>query len=140
MPTRVLEADTPGLLEILIERRERLSHLDCGAHGPQRIVLAHDRDAEHRHHGVADELLDQPAVAFDHGLHLLEVAQQEMPERLGVELPAHPGRIHQIGEEDRDRLAHLGLGYLGPRLERAGGSLLHHLSSERMRSAPVLLS
>ena len=45
-----------------------------GRHGPQRVVLVHDRDAEDGHHGVADELLDAAAVALDDRLHPLEVA------------------------------------------------------------------
>ena len=34
-------------------------------HGPQRVVLVQDGNAEHRHHRVADELLDRPPVTFD---------------------------------------------------------------------------
>ena len=62
-----LEADAPGLLELLIERRERRAHLERGPHGAERIVLVDDGNAENREHGVADELLDRAAVAFDDG-------------------------------------------------------------------------
>jgi hypothetical protein len=60
-------------------------HLPRGAHRPEGVVLAHPRQPEHGHHGVADELLDHPAVAFEHRLHLVEVAGQDLADRFGVQ-------------------------------------------------------
>jgi hypothetical protein len=67
------------------ERRQRGPHLQARPHRPQRVVLVHHRRAEHRHDGVADELLDDPAVALDDRPHLFRVLAQEMAKRLRVE-------------------------------------------------------
>jgi hypothetical protein len=49
-------------------------HLDCGPERAERVVLVHDRHAEHGHHRIADELLHRAAVPLDDRLHPLEVA------------------------------------------------------------------
>ena len=105
-----LEADAPDLVEVLIERRERVAHLGCGSNGTQRIVLVHDRYAEDRHHGVADELLHDAAVTLDHRAHRVEIAAHETTVRLGVELLAQSRRVDEVGEENRDVLPDLGQG------------------------------
>ncbi len=48
--------------ELLVARSDRLDDLRRGAHGPEGVVLVQAGDAEDRHHGVADVLLDRPAV------------------------------------------------------------------------------
>src|SRR5439155_26201456 len=63
------------------------------------------RAAEHRHHGVADELLDRPAVALEHGAHLAEVAGHDRAQYLGVEPLAEAGRVRDVAEHDRHDLA-----------------------------------
>jgi hypothetical protein len=62
-------------------------------------------NAEHRHHGVADELLYRAAVAFDHRAHLGEIALDDLAEGLRVELLAEGGRAGYVAEEDGDRLS-----------------------------------
>ena len=47
------------------DRRDGRPQLDRGANSPERVVLVRLRDAEDRHHGVADELLDRAAVALE---------------------------------------------------------------------------
>jgi hypothetical protein len=55
--------------------------------------------AEHRHHGVADELLDRAAV-LSHGLSRDRVVARQQPAHLlGVELLAERGRARQVGEQ-----------------------------------------
>ena len=66
------------------------------AHG---IVLVHGRQPEDRHHGVADELLDDAAVALDDRLHPLEVAREQRAERLRVERLAERRRADDVAEE-----------------------------------------
>ena len=66
------------------ELGQRVAHLDRRAARPQRVVLVHDRNAEDRHHRVADELLHRAAVRLDDPLHPLEVARQQRPQRLRV--------------------------------------------------------
>ena len=55
------------------DRRQPLTDLRRRPHRPQRVVLVHARDPEHRHHRIADELLDRPAVALDRRADLSEV-------------------------------------------------------------------
>jgi hypothetical protein len=73
------------------------------------IVAMGGRQAEDRHHRVADELLDGPAVLGDdvpgHGV----VARQQRAEILRIERLTKGRRAAHIGEEDRDEpslLAH----------------------------------
>jgi hypothetical protein len=67
-------------------------------------------DAEHAHHGIADELLHRPLMPFQHLLHPLEVLTQHPLERLRVQALAQRGGPHQIAEHDRNRLANLAAG------------------------------
>ena len=78
------------------------------AHRPQRVVLVHDRHAEDRHHRVADELLDRPAVAFDDRVRRRSSGPSRR-ERLGIEPLAEARRAGHVGEQDRDDLARLGV-------------------------------
>ena len=96
--------------ELLVEPAENLAHLGGRAGRAKGIVLVHTRDPEHRHDGVADELLDGSAVAFDRRLHLVEVAGHHPAERLGIELLAERGRAGDVAEDHRDRLALLASG------------------------------
>ena len=50
-----------------VEPRHRVAQGDGCADGPESIVLADDRNAEHGHHLVADEILDRAAVMLDDG-------------------------------------------------------------------------
>ena len=84
---------------------QRVAHLDRRTTRPQCIVLVRLRDAEHRHHGVADELLDGAAVSLDDRLHLLEVACEQRPQRLGIGLLSQLGRAAEVAEQDGHRLA-----------------------------------
>ena len=84
---------------------KRVAHLDRRPQRTQRVVLVHDRHAEHGHHRVADELLHRAAVPLDDRLHPLEVAGEQRAQRLRVELLAELGRAGDVAEEDRDDLA-----------------------------------
>ena len=48
------------------ERRDRIDQVERRSNGSLGVVLAGGRRAPHRHHRVADELLDGAAVARDH--------------------------------------------------------------------------
>ena len=85
-------------------------HVERGPHRPQRVVLVCAREAEHRHHRVADELLHRAAVALDGDPHLLVPPAQELAQRLGVEALAEHGRVGQVAEEDADGLPRCGCG------------------------------
>ncbi len=66
------------------------------------------RNPEDGHDGVADELLDRAAVAFDRGTHRVEVALHDVSERFRVECLTHGCRADHVAEHDRDGLANLG--------------------------------
>jgi hypothetical protein len=65
------------------------------------------RHAEHRHHGVADELFDRAAVALDRHAHGVEVPLRDESKLLGIEDLAHRRRPREVAEDDRHRLPHL---------------------------------
>jgi hypothetical protein len=74
------------------------------AHRAKRVVLVHDRDPEDGEHGVADELLERPSVALEHGARSLVIARPDVPEGLRVELLAERRRVCDVAEDERDRL------------------------------------
>src|SRR5215203_2630303 len=92
--------------ELLVQLGERLPQLRGRPHRAQGVVLVEDRYPERGHHRVADELLHRAAVVLEHAADLDEVARDDMPVGLGVEPLAEGRRVDQIGEHDRDRLAH----------------------------------
>ena len=106
------------------ERDERLSGIDGDAHlevrllldhpvtdrqrspdGALGIVLVRDRRAEQRHDGVADELLDRPAVVFELGAEPRVERRQERADILGIEALGSRCESDQVGEENADDLA-----------------------------------
>ena len=96
-----------------VQPRQRAPHLVGRAHCPERVVLVDDRDAEDGHHGVADELLDSAAVPFQHGAHLVEVADHHPPHRLRVHALAEAREARDVAEQDGDRLANERFGPVG---------------------------
>ena len=89
------------------ERGDGGAHLPGGPHRAQGVVLVGDRDAEHGHDGVADELLDRAAVPLEDRPHLVVVAAHRRPQRLGVGDVAERGRAGQVAEDDGHGLAQL---------------------------------
>ncbi len=63
------------------------------------IVFVHGRQPEDRHHGVADELLDDAAMALDDRLHALEIAREQRTERLRVERLAERRRTGDVAKQ-----------------------------------------
>ena len=89
----------------LVEAGQSVAQLGRGAHGAERVVLVHDRDAEDRHHGIADELLHRSAMPLDGEPRHVEVARQHAPQRLGIESLAKRRRAGHVAEQDRHDLA-----------------------------------
>jgi len=89
------------------DRRDGRPQLDRCAHGPERVVLVRLRDAEDRHHGVANELLHRAAVPLEDSPRILEIAAHRGPHGLGVESLPERGRARQVAEDDRDGLPDL---------------------------------
>ena len=84
--------------------------LEGAAHGPLGVVVVGGREAEDGEHGVADELLDDAAVALDEPLRQGAVALQQGVDKLvvcglGVRCVAD-----EVAEQSGDDLALLGEG------------------------------
>ncbi len=73
-----------GHADALTERLGRFDELKARAHRPLRVVLMRKRHAPDGHHCVADELLDDAAVAADDCAALPEVARQQLANIFGV--------------------------------------------------------
>ena len=116
------QLDPVVALELGVQLGEGVVHAGRGDDGSERVVLVQPREAEHRHHGVADELLDGPLVGLDHGGHPVEVAGHHAAEGLGVEPLTERGGLGHVGEDDRDDPSGLGRGLVGFR-ERGGAAL-----------------
>ena len=84
-----------------------VAELDRRACRAQRVVLARDGDPEHRHHRVADELLDGAAVPLEHRARGVVVAVHQRAQRLRVGALADRRRAGQVAEQHRDDLPHL---------------------------------
>ena len=84
---------------------EPLHQPDRRAHGALRVVLVDDGDAEHADHGVPDELLHRPAVAFDHRSRHRAEGPQAGIHVLRVRLLAHRGEADEVAEQRGHGLA-----------------------------------
>ena len=77
---------------------------------PLGIVLMRHGRSEERHHGVADELLDRPAVVLEVLAQEGVIRRERAPHVLDVHALAAAREAHQVGEEDGDDLALLARG------------------------------
>jgi hypothetical protein len=80
-----LDLDAVVPLELGVDRGERDPHVGCSPGGSERVVLVRDRQAEDRHDGVADELLDRAAVPLEGRAHRLVPPREHAAQRLRVE-------------------------------------------------------
>ncbi len=74
------------------------------ADGALGIVLVRDGRAEHRHHRVADELLDGAAALLELRSQPLVVRPQDRLDVLRIERLGARREADEIGEENRDDL------------------------------------
>ncbi len=110
MPTRISQRDVVVRGDLGVELVERVAHAQGGADRPMGILLLGCAHAEHGHHGVADELLDDAAVGLDVLVPAQEVGVDDRADVLGVELLRQHGEVDEVGEQDGDELALLGDG------------------------------
>ncbi len=92
----------PRCADVGAERPDHLDQLERRAHRPLGVVLARDGRPPDRHHRVADELLDRPAVALDHLPRGVEVAREELAHLLRVTILRQRREADEVGEEDGD--------------------------------------
>ena len=93
-------------------QRERLAeqlaqaplHRQRPVQRPLGVILERNGGAEHRHHGVAGELLDGPAGGIDFLGHGIVEAVEQRPRSLRILRPAELGRADEVGEHDRREL------------------------------------
>ena len=96
--------ETEGLAEPAGPGADR----ETGTDGAERVVLVHGGQAEHRHHGVADELL-RPAAEREELLGRgLEEEAEDLAGAFGVQALRQAGGVDEVGEQHRDHLAFLG--------------------------------
>ena len=109
---------------------------DRSANGAQCVVLVQLRHAEDGHHGVADELLDRSTVPGDRFAHEIEVARDQLPVDLGIEIRRQTRRVDEVAEEDRHRSS------VGPALHcsRAARPERSVLSQDRLLQRTQLLA
>jgi hypothetical protein len=101
------QPDTPDALELVVQVGEPALHVRRRPDRAEGVVLVQCRQAEDRHHCVANVLLDRAPVTQQRGTHLLEVAVHHLAQRLRVERLAEVRGALQVGEDDRDGLPHL---------------------------------
>jgi hypothetical protein len=90
-----------GHLDLLAERSDRLGQRQRSPHGPLGVVLARDGGPPHRHHRVADELLDRPAIPLDQRPAVVEIAAQQVSHLFGVAVLAEGREPDQVSEQNR---------------------------------------
>ena len=81
---------------------DRVDERDRGTNRALRIVLVRGRRAPDRHHRVADELLDRPAVARHDRARHFEVARLDRAHLLRIERLGKGGEVLEVDEQDRD--------------------------------------
>jgi hypothetical protein len=83
-----LDAEAALGRKLLIQAGDLVAQLNGGAHRAQRVIFVKQRNAEDRHDGVADELLDRATVALQDRSGGREVARQGATHRFRIELLA----------------------------------------------------
>ncbi len=92
----------PGLESELVDRA---AHGERRARGALGVVLVGLWNPERGEHGVAGELLDDPAVERDAMRDRLEELGHAAANDLGIGARDHAGRVHEVHEEDRRKLS-----------------------------------
>jgi hypothetical protein len=92
------ELDAVRRLELVVQVAQPALHPKRRAQGACGVVLVCGGHAERSHDGVADELLDRPALRLDLLPHRGEEPRQHILQRLGVEPGAERRRVGHIGE------------------------------------------
>ena len=85
-----------------------VAQLQRTVEGPGHVIAMRDRQTEHGHHRVADELLDGAAVALDDFASGGEVAAHQAAQLFRIERLAERGRPRHVGEEDGHQPSLLG--------------------------------
>ena len=114
----------------LAEHRHPFMHLDRGVQGPLRVVLVRHRRAEHRHHRVADEFLEEGIEPLDHRAQGGEQVGLQGTHILGIQLLRDRREAAQVGEQHGCRST-VGIGRRDGNCRRRGGQLVAATRAER---------
>ena len=71
--------------ELRVQLVDGTPNLDGRTNSAERVVFVNDRDPEHRHDRVADELLDSRSVTAEDLRDRLEVAKHQVTHLLWIE-------------------------------------------------------
>ena len=86
---------------LAVQLLDSLENAQTGANRSLCVVAVCDRRAEDRHHGIADELLDDPAVLL-HALPRVTVVElQDVTHIFRIRLVRARRRVDEVDEEDR---------------------------------------
>ena len=96
---------TPALARTEPERANPFDKLQRRSHRPLGVILLSDRRAPDCHHGVADELLNGPAVPADHGTRQVDVTRERVADLLRVPVLGERREADEVDEQDRDQAA-----------------------------------
>ena len=77
--------------------------VEGSAHCAQGVVAVRAGRAKQRHGGIADVLVDHPAVPVDDPVHHGEESLKQRVHLLGVQLRQEPGIANDVTEHDSDR-------------------------------------
>ena len=131
---RLAGQDTGPGLDRRAQRPHAVDEFERRPDRPLGVILVGRRGAPDGHDGVADELLDRPAVAGDHVAGHVEVAGQELASVLRVATLSQGREPDEVGEEDRDDPS---LGNGRRRNGRHGPARRRDLGTGRQRRAAV---
>ena len=120
------------------ERANPFDKLQRRSHRPFGVILLRNGRAPDRHHGVADELLNGPAMPADHGTRQVDVARERVADLLRVPVLGKRREADEVDEQDRDQAAlrdRTTRRRRGARRSRSALDGLHHL--ERPAACPA---
>ena len=82
------------------ERRHRFDELERSADASRSVILARHRRPPHRHHRIADELVDRPPVPVDDPARGVEVVPEHVAHVGGVPRLRQRGVADEVDEHD----------------------------------------
>ncbi len=87
-----------------VQLPDSLQHVQAGANRALGVITMSDRRAEHRHHRVADELLEPPPVVLYVPLGIAVVELERVAHVLRIGSVRSRRESNEVDEEDRDEL------------------------------------
>ena len=99
------ELDAVPLLDLAGQRAELRLQRQARRNRPSRVILGRLRNAVQRHHPIADELGQHPALFLDDTAGHRVILRERVTYGFGIDSLAERHRADQVGEQHRHRLA-----------------------------------